>query len=59
MAVCESYVRPAIQCQSGAWCLKESEMGMLQRTERSIVRAMCEAHRQKKIYVFNVHDGFE
>ena len=26
---------------SEAWCLKESEMGILRRTERSIVRAMC------------------
>ena len=23
------------------WCLKESEMGILRRTERSMVRAMC------------------
>ena len=26
---------------SRAWCLKESEIGILQRTERSMVRAMC------------------
>ena len=26
---------------SEAWCLKESDMGILQRTERSMVRAMC------------------
>ena len=26
---------------SEAWCLKYSKMGMLQRTERSAVRAMC------------------
>ena len=37
----KSYVRPAIQCVSEAWCLKECEMGILQRTERSMVRAMC------------------
>ena len=24
-----------------SWCLKENEMGVLRRTERSIVRAMC------------------
>ena len=36
-----SYVRPAILYGSEAWCLKESEMGILQRTERSMVRAMC------------------
>ena len=39
--VYESYVRPAILYGSEAWCLKESEMGILQRTERSIVRSMC------------------
>ena len=26
---------------SEAWCLKESKMGLLQRAERSLVRAMC------------------
>ena len=26
---------------SEAWCLKESEKGILRRTERSMVRAMC------------------
>ena len=36
-----SYVRPAILYGSEAWSLKESEMGILQRTERSMVRAMC------------------
>ena len=36
-----SYVRPAILCGSEAWCLKESEMGIFRRTERSMVRAMC------------------
>ena len=36
-----SYVRPAILYGSEAWCLKESEMGILRRTERSMVRAMC------------------
>ena len=35
-AVYESYVRPAILYGSDAWCLKESEMGILQRTEGSI-----------------------
>ena len=40
-AIYKSYVRPAIQCGSEAWYLKESEMGILQKTERSIVRAMC------------------
>ena len=36
-----SYVRPSIQYGSEAWCLKEREMGILQRTVRSMVRAMC------------------
>ena len=40
-AVYGSYVRPAILCESEAWCPKESEMKILQRTERSTVRAMC------------------
>ena len=35
-----SYVRPAIQYESEAWFLKESEMGILW-TKRSTVRAMC------------------
>ena len=40
-AVHKSYVRSAILHRSEAWCLKESEMRILQRTERSMVRAMC------------------
>ena len=40
-AVNKSYVRPAILHRGEAWCLKESEMGISQRTERSMVRAMC------------------
>ena len=40
-AVYKSYVRPAIQYGSEAWCRKESDMGILQRTEGSTVRAMC------------------
>ena len=31
----------AILYGSKAWCLKESETGMLRRTERSMERAMC------------------
>ena len=42
-AVHKSYVRPVIQYGSEAWCLKESNKGVLQRTERSMVRAMCGA----------------
>ena len=40
-AVYKSYVRPSMLYGSEAWCLKESEMGILRRTERSMVRAMC------------------
>ena len=40
-AVHKCYVSPAILCGSEIWCLKESEMGILRRTERSVVRAMC------------------
>ena len=40
-AIYRSYVRPAILYGSEAWCLKESDMGILQRTERSMVRSMC------------------
>ena len=56
-AVYKSYVRPAIQYGSEASCLRENAMGILQRTERSTVRAMCAAERQKKISGFDV--GFE
>ena len=41
VAVYKSYVRPAIMCGSETWCLKERKMGILQRTERSMVIAMC------------------
>ena len=40
-AVYKSYVRPAILYGFEAWCMKESEMWILRRTERSMVRAMC------------------
>ena len=39
-AVHRSYVGLAILYGSEAWCLKESEMGILRRTER-FMRAMC------------------
>ena len=38
----KSYVWQAILHGSEAWCLKESEMEMLQRTQISMMRAMCE-----------------
>ena len=40
-AVYKSHVRPAILCGSEEWWQKESEMGIVRRTERSMVRAMC------------------
>ena len=40
-AVYKSYVRPATPNGSEAWCLKESEMEILHRTERSMVRVTC------------------
>ena len=50
-AIYKSYVMPAILHGGEAWCLKESEMGILQRTERSKVRAMCEIqHNDRKNY---------
>ena len=39
--VYENYVRPAMLYESETWSLKESEMAILRRTERSTVRAMC------------------
>ena len=40
--VYKSYVRLAILHGNEAWCLKEIDMGIICRTERSMVRAMCE-----------------
>ena len=40
-AVHRSYIRPAILYGSAACCQKESEMEILRRTERSMVRSMC------------------
>ena len=49
-AVHKGYVRPARLYVSEAWCLKESEMGILQRPERSMVRAICEVQlKDRKI----------
>ena len=35
-----SYVRPVVLNESKEWCLKESEMRILRRTERSMMREM-------------------
>ena len=48
-AVHKSYIRPAILYGSEAWCLIESQMGILQRTERCMVRVMCGVqHKDRK-----------
>ena len=47
-AAYKNYVRPAILYGSEAWCLKESEMGILRRTERSMVTAICEVQLKDK-----------
>ena len=39
--VCHCCVRSAILCGSETWCLKENEKGILRKTERAMVRAMC------------------
>ena len=50
-AVYKSYIRPAILYGSEAWCLKESEMGILRRKERLMVRAMCRVQlKDRKIH---------
>ena len=36
-----SYLGPALLHGSEAWCLKESNIGILQRTKRSMVSAIC------------------
>ena len=39
----KSYVRSARLYGSKMWCLKENEVTILRRSERSMVRAMCNA----------------
>ena len=39
--VYRSYVRSAILHGSETWCLKESGMAILRRTERAMMRSMC------------------
>ena len=40
-AVYRNYGAPVILYGIEAWCLKESEMGILRRMERSTVLTMC------------------
>ena len=44
----KSHVRLATLHGSETWCLKESENGILQRTQRSMVRAMCGVQIKEK-----------
>ena len=37
----KSYVRSAVLYGSETWCLRENEVVILRRTERFMVRAMC------------------
>ena len=39
--VYKSYVRSAMLYGSKTWCLRENEVAILRRAERSMVRAMC------------------
>ena len=43
-AVYGSCVRLAMLYESEVWCLKESGMGILRRTERSMLSTMCGVH---------------
>ena len=48
-AVYRSYLRPEIVQGSEAWCLKESEIGILGRTESSMGRVMCGVQRNEMV----------
>ena len=53
-----SYVRPAMLNGSEAWCLNENGTGILRRTERSMVGAICGIQlKDRKIKGFDV--GFQ
>ena len=55
-----SCVRPAILHGKEAWCLKESEMGMLRRTEiHGESNVWNTAQIYTKFYIFDVHAGIE
>ena len=43
-----SYIRSAILYGSEAWCLTESDIGILRKTEISMVRAMCGVKRKDR-----------
>ena len=60
-AVCESYVKPAMLYASEAWCLKESEIKKFTnyRKIHGDSNVWSTAQKQKTIYRFDVHAGFE
>ena len=62
-AVHKGYVRPAMLYGSEAWCLKESEMGILLSTERSMVRAMCRLQLKKRymdlMFIFGLNETMD
>ena len=60
VAVYESYARPAMLYGSKAWCLNDSGMGILRRTEiHDQCNAYCATEEEKKFCRFHVHIGFE
>ena len=60
-ALYKSYVKPSILYGSKAWGLKESELGILRRTERSMVRAIFGVQLKdiKKSHGLDVNIAFE
>ena len=44
----QSYVRSAMLYGSETWCLRENEMAILRRTEKSMMRAMCKVKMIEK-----------
>ena len=49
-AVYNNCVRPAMQHGSEELCLKESEVEISRRTQRSMVRAMCGVQLKDRIF---------
>ena len=50
-AAYESYTRLAMLYASELWCLRESEMGILRKTDRSMVKAMCGVQLKDRKYL--------
>ena len=59
-AVYKSYVRPAMLYGSEAWCLKESEINILNnRKIHGESNVWSTSQRHRKIYGFDVHVGLQ